>query len=227
MPTTADMFAASLNAALSANAQLAAQAPAARGLGDTALIDAQRAIADARRHLDACASVVAGEVVRRSSLEAGLTGLARKEGFRPPEALIQHSPGATSRDAATLVRAGTMINDAVALDAILDSEPDADGHDVPLVTMVEPWLARVGQAIAAEDDRRPRSEPSDRVAAEDHQQLVAEDDLPMLVHRADPVRIAVEGDPQWIGTARTGSRRRLPRAGGLRTAEVRRRGESG
>ncbi|HEY9499589.1 MAG TPA: DUF222 domain-containing protein [Terrimesophilobacter sp.] len=149
MPTTADMFAASLNAALSANAQLAAQAPAARGLGDTALIDAQRAIADARRHLDACASVVAGEVVRRSSLEAGLTGLARKEGFRTPEALIQHTTGATSRDAATLVRAGTMINDAVALDAILDSEPDADGHDVPLVTMVEPWLARVGQAIAA------------------------------------------------------------------------------
>lgn len=149
MSTSADTFAASLDAALSANARLATQAPAARGLSDTALIDAQRAIADARRHLDACASVVAGEVVARSSHEAGLTGLARKEGFRTPEALIQHTTGVTSRDAATLVRAGTMINDAEALDAILDGGPDASGPNAPLVTMVEPWLARVGQAIAA------------------------------------------------------------------------------
>lgn len=149
MSTSADTFVASLDAALSANAQLVAQAPAARALGDAALIDAQRTIADAKRHLDACASVLAGEVVRRSSHEAGLSGLARKEGFRTPEALIQHTTGATSRDAATLVRAGTMINDAEALDAILDGGPDAGGPDAPLVTMVEPWLARVGQAIAA------------------------------------------------------------------------------
>lgn len=153
MSTSADMFAASLDAALSASAQLAVQAPAGRGLGDTALIDAQRAIADARRHLDVCASVLAGEVVRRSSHEAGLTGLARKEGFRTPEALIQHTTGATSRDAATLVRAGTMINDATVLDAMvlgatLDGGPDENGRDAAAVTMVEPWLARVGQAIA-------------------------------------------------------------------------------
>lgn len=66
MPLFEEMFVVSLDAALSANARLSDAAPAARALGDTGLIDAQRSVAEARRHLDACASVLAGEVVRRS-----------------------------------------------------------------------------------------------------------------------------------------------------------------
>ena len=144
MPSSADIFTASLDAVISASAELAAHSAIARGFGDTALIEAQRSIATARRNLDTSASVLAGEVVARSSSDAGLSGLARKEGFRTPEALIQHTTGTTSRDAATLVRAGTMINDAAVLDATRDAGPD----EAP-VTMAEPWLARVGQAIAA------------------------------------------------------------------------------
>lgn len=144
MPSSAVIFTASLDAVISASAELAAHSAIARGFGDTALIEAQRSIATARRNLDTSASVLAGEVVARSSSDAGLSGLARKEGFRTPEALIQHTTGTTSRDAATLVRAGTMINDAAVLDATRDAGPD----EAP-VTMAEPWLARVGQAIAA------------------------------------------------------------------------------
>lgn len=143
MPSTADMFAASLDAALSANASLASAAPSARELGDAALIDAQRTVAEARRHLDACAAVLAGEVVRRSAHEAGLDGLARKEGFRTPQALIQHTTGSSAREATTLARVGAMLNDVELAGSMggVDVAEDAG--------LAEPWLISVGAAVAA------------------------------------------------------------------------------
>lgn len=145
MPSLADSFAASLDAALSATAQLARVAVAARELGDAGLIDAQRTVAQARRNLDACAAALAGEVVGRSSHEAGLTGLARKEGFRTPEALIRHTMGSSAREALTLARVGAMINDAAIAER--NDEVDVPGGMV----IEEPWLVSVGAAVAAGD----------------------------------------------------------------------------
>ncbi len=151
MSTSADQFRASLGIVLSACAELAAKSSTARALDDRALIDAQRAIATARRNLDASSAVLAGEVVARSTVNSGLSGLARREGFRTAEALIQHTTGSTSRDAVTLVRAGTMINDAVAVETAErlsalggTSEPDTSG-------LTESWLATVGRAITNGD----------------------------------------------------------------------------
>jgi hypothetical protein len=138
-------FAASLDAALSANARLAESVPAARALDDAGLIDAQRTVAEARRHLDACAAVLAGEVVRRSSQDAGLGGLARKEGFRTPEALIRHTTGSSAREATTLARAGSMLND---LD-LAESAAGADDGQAGDAALAEPWLVAVGAAVAA------------------------------------------------------------------------------
>ncbi len=143
MTTSADMFVASLDAALSANALLAGSAPAARGLGDAGLIEAQRTVAEARRYLDACAAVLAGEVVRRSGQEAGLSGLARREGFRTPQALIQHTTGASAREATTLVRAGSMLNDVDL------AETTGDDGVSETTALAEPWLVSVGAAVAA------------------------------------------------------------------------------
>ena len=56
-------------------------------------------------------------------------------------------------------------------------------------------------ALHVEDDRRARPEAPHRVAAEHDQQLVAVDDLAGLVHRADPVAVAVERDPQLRAVA--------------------------
>lgn len=141
MPTTAAMFAAALDAAMSANAVLASVAPSARELCDTGLIDAQRTVAEARRHLDACAAVLAGEVVRRSAHEAGLEGLAKKEGFRTPQALIQHTTGSSAREATTLARVGAMLNDVeLAGTGVVHSESDG---------LAEPWLVSVGAAVAS------------------------------------------------------------------------------
>ena len=55
-------------------------------------------------------------------------------------------------------------------------------------------------ALHVEDHRRARAEAAHGVAAEDDEELVAPDDLAGLVHRADPVGVAVEGDAQ-LGAA--------------------------
>ena len=143
MSTSADLFVTILGDALSANAALADVAPHARELADIDLIGAQRTVAEARRHLDACAALLAGEVIRRSSHEAGLDGLARKEGFRTPQALIQHTTGSSTREATTLVRAGAMLNDLEL--AATTGGADADGTPAP----TEPWLVAVGAAVAS------------------------------------------------------------------------------
>src|SRR5699024_6529744 len=87
----------------------------ARGrLSDDALIGAQRTLAEVKKHVDACAALLAGETVRRSSHDEGLGGLARREGHRTPVALVQAVTGASARDANALVRVGTMLNGAEA-----------------------------------------------------------------------------------------------------------------
>src|SRR4029077_6413777 len=51
-------------------------------------------------------------------------------------------------------------------------------------------------ALHVEDHRLPRPHAAGQVAAEQHQQLVAEHGATLLVHRADAIAVAVEGDPQ-------------------------------
>ena len=141
MGISVSTFTASLDATVHAAAQLAASAAGGRALGGARLIASQSAIAAARRDLDAAASVLAGEIVRRSSVEAGHSGLAQSEGFRTPQALIQKATGSTARDAQTLVRAGVMINDAELQSS--GKDPAQSGS-----RLVEPWLAAVGAAVA-------------------------------------------------------------------------------
>ncbi|WP_193510028.1 HNH endonuclease signature motif containing protein [Cryobacterium sp. BB736] len=147
MTSSAATFSTTLEVALKANARLGAEAAGGRGLSDSALLAAQRSVAEAKRSLDACASVLAGEVVRRSSVEAGFGGLARKEGFRTPEALIRGVTGSTAREATTLIRVGSMLNDA---DLLNNAETAGIDDTAGLASMMtEPWLAAVGRAVAA------------------------------------------------------------------------------
>ncbi|WP_168627346.1 hypothetical protein [Cryobacterium sp. BB307] len=80
MTSSAATFSTALEVALKANARLGAEAAGGRGLSDSALMAAQRSLAEAKRSLDACASVLAGEVVRRSSVEAGSAGWPGRRG---------------------------------------------------------------------------------------------------------------------------------------------------
>ena len=138
MPTLEDTFTSSLDAVKSSTSVLPTDVAAVRPLADDELLAIQRTLADARRAIDACSSLVAGEVVHRSRRDLGYDGLAQRAGFRTPEALIQHMTGSTARDATTLVQVGTMVHDA---DDGTPGDPAAELH--------EQWLRAVGTAVRA------------------------------------------------------------------------------
>lgn len=126
------VFTRSLTAVRLATAALPSDLGAVRGLDDDELVGAQRTLADARRALDASASLIAGEIGYRSRRELGYHGLAQSQGFRTPEKLVQHATGSTARDASTLVTVGTLIHDAETA-SILG----------PTAELREPWLLAV------------------------------------------------------------------------------------
>ncbi len=147
MTSSAATFSTSLEVLLAAAARIGADAPGARALDDKQLLGAQRSLAEAKRSLDACASVLAGEVVRRSTVEAGL----RRVG---PEGGVPH-PGSADPWRDRVHRKG-------------GDHPDPGGHACSTTRtccrtprppgsmtrwgsasmMTEPWLAAVGRAVA-------------------------------------------------------------------------------
>lgn len=95
--------------------------------------------------MDACASLVAGEVAFRSRPDLGLQGLAQKNGFSSPQKLVQSTTGSTGRDASTLVTVGAMVHESRA-----EELADPTTGEVPEEYRVaEPWLSAVGAAVAA------------------------------------------------------------------------------
>ena len=103
-------------------------------LSDADLLRIQRELSDLARELGASAAVVAGEIGHRSRRELGFSGLAQREGFRTPEALVRHETGSTARSASALIQAGTMARDSAAVDASSSAEP---------------WFREVGGAVIA------------------------------------------------------------------------------
>ncbi|HEY9478270.1 MAG TPA: DUF222 domain-containing protein [Microbacteriaceae bacterium] len=140
MSTSEAMFETSLDAILRAADTLPTDVALVKELDDHALLAEQRRVAEACKKLNACASLLAGEIGHRSRRDLGYSGLAQREGFRTPEALVQFTTGSTAREATTLVQVGTMVHDSM-IDPTTDTAaPDAQVH--------EPWLRAVGTAVA-------------------------------------------------------------------------------
>ena len=139
MTNSAPVFDTALDAVSTAADALPTELEAVKGLDDQALLNAQRRLAQARARLDACASLLAGEVGYRSRRDLGYSGLAQREGFRTPESLVQHTTGSTAREATTLVQVGAMVHQAMADPATAESDS----------AMHESWLAAVGAAVTA------------------------------------------------------------------------------
>lgn len=137
-----------LTATVTAFADVVATASHVQALSDDALLEATGLLASARRDLDACAGWVAAEVARRSRRELGYDGLAQKNGFRTPEALVQSVTGSTRADAVTLVRVGTMVADTVAADQLAGADADDDSIGLSSVDEVN-WHATVARAVEA------------------------------------------------------------------------------
>jgi hypothetical protein len=144
MSSSEAIFDTSLDAILRAADTLPTDVALVRGLDDHALLVEQRRVAEASKKLDACASLLAGEIGHRSRRDLGYSGLAQREGFRTPEALVQFTTGSTAREAITLVQVGTMVHDSMFNPATDTAAPDA-----PSAPSREPWLRSVGAAVTA------------------------------------------------------------------------------
>ena len=125
MPLLEFAFVSQVTAVRDAAAELAQHSTRVVALTDAEVLREQRAVAATRRSLDAYESALAAEVAYRSRRELGHSGLAQREGYRSPEALIQATTGSSARDAATLVHVGGLLNGE------------------------SPWLAPVAAAVAA------------------------------------------------------------------------------
>jgi hypothetical protein len=108
--------------------------PPATGFNDIGLLEAQRALAEIRRRVDAASALIAAEIAHRSRRELGYDGLAQRLGARTPELLVQQVTGASARDARTMVRVGALMS---------TDDPDR------LATDATPWLKAVAVAVAA------------------------------------------------------------------------------
>jgi len=111
-----------------------------RGLDDAALLAANGLNATIVKNALATASLIAGEVARRSAPELGSKGLAQRLGHRTSEQFIKTSTGVTTQQAVTAVRVGRMMQDTA-------GAPVVDVATGEVVAPVQPWLKRVAAGV--------------------------------------------------------------------------------
>ncbi|WP_146070653.1 DUF222 domain-containing protein, partial [Cryobacterium sp. M91] len=127
-------------------------------LGEADVLAGQRSLAEARRLLDVFAAWMAGTVARRSRPELGSEGLAARQGFATPVAMVQHINGSSRGEAEKLVASGILIGETDAAEK-LAAEGDDDGADGIGTGDVDagglagrpvvPWQAPIVHAVAA------------------------------------------------------------------------------
>ena len=139
-------------------------------LDDASLLEGQRLIAGLQRAIQPYAIATAAAIARRSSGEFGYSGLAKKNGFVSPVALIQSLTGATKIDATKLVQLGTMVSETRRAEV------------EPRYQCTAPWQSPIAAAVAAgqisldaaDSIRRGLSGVDDVVATEDLHAAAAE-----------------------------------------------------
>ncbi len=107
--------------AVDALSALSAASVEVGGLDDAAFLSLASSSAAIRRFSDAHAAVIAGETARRSARELGHEGLARRLGFRTPQALVQATTGSTASEASAAVRIGSLAPDSPVASAVGES----------------------------------------------------------------------------------------------------------
>jgi hypothetical protein len=111
------------------------------GLDDEQLLEAQSAYSELQKLALPHGAEIAAEIARRSRHELGLSGLAKREGFVDPEALIQSMSGTTRAEAVKLVRVGEMMADVVNSAILAEIAPELAGET--------PWQQPVTAALSS------------------------------------------------------------------------------
>lgn len=79
------------------------------GLDRSRLLAAQQEIARVRRGADVLLAQVSGEIARRSAVDAGPGGFARREGYASPQQLIADKLGVSTGEAGRLMEVGRVL----------------------------------------------------------------------------------------------------------------------
>ena len=134
--------------------------PSIEGLSDNALMTLQSDLAELRRRTDANLALLADDIARRSHHELGHSGLAQRLGSRTPEHLVQRLTGTSGRDAAALVRVGSMLAGSMLAGSVLAgsvlagsmlagrSESGAGEVGAGVAGGASPWLRDVVEAVS-------------------------------------------------------------------------------
>ena len=130
-----------LERATAASAAIGDSAAGYAALSEEDLLHSHAQIALIRRHWDKQAAFSAGEIARRSSPELGNAGLAQRNGFITPEALIQSTSGSTRAEAAKLVAVGTLMTQTEAAEELHQADPGSPFAGLP-------WLAVIASAVS-------------------------------------------------------------------------------
>lgn len=139
-------------------------------LSDDALLAQQSRLAELRRRTETNLAILADEIARRSHHSLGHDGLAQRLGSRTPQHLVQHLTGTSARDAAALVRMGSMLSTPSPAG---DTSTGLSGSDTGSTTATPtaaptatpaappPWLAPIAAAVG---DTRLSVEAGDAIA---------------------------------------------------------------
>lgn len=181
-------------------------------LADDALLAQQSRLAELRRRTETNLAILADEIARRSHHSLGHDGLAQRLGSRTPQALVQHLTGTSARDAATLVRVGSMLGAPSPAD---DSPTPTTAAATSPSAATSPWLASIAAAVgearlsveAGDAIARALGQPDEHVSAAQlgaaAAQLVAEATvltLEQLAVRARNARalLDLDGQPEQV-----------------------------
>lgn len=137
-PTTT--LAASIAAVIDALGRVSTDVEQYRALDDRTLLELARLSGVQRQLVDAHASVLAGEIERRSAPALGNAGLAQRQGHRTSVELVRVTTRTSQREATSAIRVGRLVQEA---------RPIADPLTGELAAATEPWLAPVGAAVLA------------------------------------------------------------------------------
>ncbi len=120
------------------------------GLSDAALLSAASSVAVLRRHADAAAAAIAGEIARRSRPELGYDGLATTAGFADVTALVSSVTSSSQSDARKLVEVGSLTAES-AWRALVSSVVAAGELSVDAASSITRGLYGIDDRVASVD----------------------------------------------------------------------------
>jgi hypothetical protein len=136
-----------LRQAAAAVAVLGSSSADLAALPDAEALAGQKRIADLLRLSNTFAAWMAATIAERSRPELGHSGLAARQGFLSPEALIQNWTGSSKGDAFKLVAVGTMMADTEAAERLVEAALGSPEVDASGFVARVPWQAPIARAV--------------------------------------------------------------------------------